>query len=245
MQPCCTAEVFCGTKSTESMTMSTAPPQGSPADSAGRFKEPFSGCSHAAGLGAAIIGSLVLGLGLKRDPGTIATVVVYAATLVTLYAASSAYHLIRASDRLEPWLRRLDHCAIFAFIAGTCTPVFFHAFDGLRRTIMLVAIWAIAAVGMFSRIVWLGAPRWLYTAMYVGLGWVVVVQGQAFLQGMTTEVTMLVVAGGLVYTAGAIVYATKRPNLFGGRFGFHDLWHLFVLGGSGCHFAAVWALSHG
>jgi hemolysin III len=223
--------------------MPAAQPQTSEPESRGRFKEPFSGFSHAAGLAASMVGSLVLALVIKRDAATIATVLVYGVTLVTLYAASSAYHLVRASERLEPWLRRFDHCAIFAFIAGTCTPVFFHAFDGTRRTFMLVLIWAIAAVGMLSRIVWLGAPRWLYLTMYLGMGWVVVIQGRALLQGLASHVTALVVAGGLVYTAGAIIYAAKRPNLFGGRLGFHDLWHLFVLGGSGCHFAAVYVLS--
>lgn len=107
---------------------------------------------------------------------------------------------------------------------------------------MLCVIWAIAVLGVFSRILWLNAPRWLYTLMYVGMGWLVVVQRGAFSAGVSRTVLDLVIAGGLTYTAGAVIYALKRPNFYGGKVGFHEIWHLFVIGGSAFHFAAVYLL---
>jgi hemolysin III len=161
---------------------------------------------------------------------------------MVLYAASSAYHLIRGSASTDRLLRRFDHCAIFLLIAGTYTPMLYGALDGTRRTVFLGIVWSVALIGILMRITWLGAPRWLYTAMYLGMGWIGVLQAGAFRRALPSTVLALIVAGGLTYTAGAIIYALKRPNFLPGRFGFHELWHLFVLAASALHFAAVYVL---
>jgi hemolysin III len=210
-----------------------------------RIKDPFSGLSHAAGFVAAATGSVFLALLPRHDSGMTATLLIYALTLMMLYAASATYHLVRGSERLALWLRRMDHCAIFLFIAGSCTPLFYQAFDGTRRTLMLLLIWVIAVLGVAGRVLWLSAPRWLYTAMYVAMGWAVLIQGSAFVGGLEADVFYLVVAGGLTYTAGAVIYALKRPNFFGGRVGFHEIWHLFVIAGSAFHYAAVYLVARG
>lgn len=211
--------------------------------SSSRFKDPFSGLSHAAGFVGATIGTIAL---VALAPGKMSTtvcVLVYGVSLMALYAASSAYHLIRGSESLDRLLRRFDHCAIFGLIAGTYTPMLWGALDGTRRLAFLGIVWSIALIGIIMRITWLGAPRWLYTAMYLGMGWIGVLEAGTFRRALPSTVIALIVAGGLTYTAGAIIYALKRPNFLPGRFGFHELWHLFVLAASAFHFAAVWVLT--
>lgn len=139
-------------------------------------------------------------------------------------------------------LRKLDHAAIALAIAGTCTPVFLRAFAGGVRIGMLGAVWTLAAIAIVLRLAWMKAPRALYTAMYVAMGWIVLVQGPRALQSLPPASIVLVVAGGATYTMGAVVYALKRPNPFPNVFGFHEIWHLFVLGGSALHYAAVFSL---
>ena len=212
---------------------------------AGRFKEPFSGFSHAVGLVGAAIGTIALVLVASGKPSTLASVLVYGLSLIALYAASSAYHLIRGNDSLDRMLRRFDHCAIFGLIAGTYTPMLYGALQGTPRVVYLGIVWSIAILGIIMRIAWLGAPRWLYTAMYLGMGWIGVLEAGTFRRALPPDVIGFVVAGGLTYTAGAVIYALKRPKLWPGRFGFHELWHLFVLSASALHFVAVFLLARG
>jgi hemolysin III len=203
-----------------------------------RPRDPVSGYSHLAGLVLAAIGAVFL---LARG-SSLATHALYAACLVALYAASSAYHLVPGSDAVTRALRKLDHGAIFLMIAGTCTPLFARAFDGRVRVAMLATIWGLAAAGIVMRVLWMHAPRALYTAMYLAMGWLVVVQGPRAFGALPGAVVALVVAGGVTYTLGAIVYATKRPNPWPPHFGFHEIWHLFVMGGSALHYAAIFVL---
>lgn len=210
-----------------------------------RFKDPFSGWSHFVGLVAAAVGTFVLVAATRSNTASVAVVSIYGASLVALYGASSAYHLIKGTERLERLLRRFDHCAIFLLIAGTYTPMLWGALRGTHRAVFLGIVWSVALIGIVMRIAWLGAPRWLYTAMYLGMGWIGVVQANTFRQALPSTVIALIVAGGLTYSVGALIYAFKRPNLIPGRFGFHELWHLFVLGASGFHFAAVYVLAKG
>ncbi len=172
-------------------------------------------------------------------PALLATVLVYGACLVLVYAASSAYHLVSGSDALERRLRKLDHCAIFLMIAGTCTPVFWRAFDGVARVGMLSAIWGLAGAGIALRMLWRKAPRTLYTLTYLGMGWLVAVRGPMALHALPAVGLALIVAGGVTYTVGAIVYAVGRPNPFPPVFGSHEVWHVLVLVGSALHYAAI------
>lgn len=202
----------------------------------------MSGYSHLAGLGLACAGAVALLVRTDHRGATMTVPLVYAVCLVALYAASSAYHLLPSGETLRRRLRKLDHAAIFLMIAGTCTPVLWHALEGPTRTAMLCGTWLVAAVGIGFRMVWLGAPRWLYTVMYLAMGWMFVLLGPRGFLALPGVVVALVVAGGLAYTTGAIVYALKRPNPFPSVFGFHEIWHLFVLGGSALHYAAIAAL---
>lgn len=203
-----------------------------------RFKDPVSGLTHAGGAFLAVFGSIWL-LTRARDRATLATLAIYAACLITLYAASSLYHLITANERVTRALRLFDHIAIFLFIAGTATPVLFRGLQGSLRIAMLGAIWGLAVAGVASKLFYRSAPRWLYTAMYVAMGWSVLFGGRALLASLSPGAFGCVVAGGVVYTLGALVYALKWPDPHPRVFGFHEIWHLFVLCGSALHFAAI------
>ena len=204
-----------------------------------RAREPVSGYSHLAGLVLGAIGALALVLCTRARPADLAVASVYGLSLVALYAASSAYHLAAGNERITRRLRKLDHGAIFLLIAGTCTPLFWRAFDGAARTGMLSAVWGLALAGIAFRTFWMGAPRLLYTIAYVAMGWLFMIQGPRGLHALPTVVIALVIAGGLTYMTGAVVYALKRPNPFPHVFGFHEIWHFFVLGGSALHYAAI------
>lgn len=208
-----------------------------------RFKDPVSGFSHLLGLALAFLGMVWLVVARTGDDRAMnASICVYGASLIALYAASSAYHLFVAGPRTTRVLRALDHLAIFLLIAGTCTPVFFRAFEGTARVAMLACVWGASLLGIALRVLFRRAPRALYTALYVAMGWMIVLRWSELRHAIPSVALVLVVAGGVTYTMGAVVYALRRPNPFPRVFGFHEIWHLFVLGGSVLHFAAVASL---
>jgi hemolysin III len=207
-----------------------------------RAREPVSGYTHLGGLVVGALGALLL-LARARGASSFFPDLAYVVTLLGLYGASSAYHLVPGSERLTQRLRQVDHAAIFLFIAGSCTPIFWRAFEGSDRGLMLGVVWAIAAIGIVFRIAWMNAPRALYTSMYVAMGWLVLIKAKAAFHALPAPVLALVVAGGITYMLGALVYATKRPNPLPRIFGFHEIWHLFVLAGSALHFVAIFVLA--
>ena len=205
-------------------------------------REPVSGYTHLGGLFVGCLGALLLLVRARGDTSFVPNLA-YVVTLVGLYAASSAYHLVPGSEQLTKRLRQVDHAAIFLFIAGSCTPIFWHAFAGGDRGLMLGVVWTIAAVGIVFRVAWMKAPRALYTSMYVAMGWLVVIKANAAYHALSWPVLAFVLAGGITYMLGALVYATKRPDPLPSVFGFHEIWHIFVLAGSALHYAAIFALS--
>jgi len=206
------------------------------------MKEPFSGLSHLFGFLLSLFAGGIL-VGATRDaPGALTASLVFAGSMALLYLASAAYHLVEASEKVEARLHLLDRAAIFVMIAGTSTPFFFHGYAEPTRTLMLSLIWGLAVAGVLFKLFWLAAPRWLYVAICLAMGWISVLKWEETVQGLPHDVFGWLVAGGIAYTAGAIVYALKRPNL-SSRFGFHELWHLFVLAGSALHYVGIYLLS--
>jgi hemolysin III len=128
---------------------------------------------------------------------------------------------------------------IFVLIAGTYTPFCLLALDGGWRWGLLGLIWSLALCGVLLKVFWMDAPRWLSVVLYLGMGWVAVIAAPALFRAVPPGGITWVLGGGLVYSAGALVYGLKRPNPVPGVFGFHEVWHLFVLAGSACHFWAV------
>jgi hemolysin III len=206
-----------------------------------RLREPVNGLTHAAGGLLAAVGLGVL-LATAANTGRLDQFVafgVFGLSLVALYAASALYHLLPLSPSGVARLRRLDHMTIFVLIAGTYTPFCLLALDGGWRWGLLGLIWSLALCGVLLKVLWMDAPRWLSVVLYLGMGWVAVIAAPALFRAVPPGGISWVLAGGLVYSAGALVYGLKRPNPVPGVFGFHEVWHVFVLAGSACHFWAV------
>ncbi|HLF16259.1 MAG TPA: hemolysin III family protein [Candidatus Thermoplasmatota archaeon] len=202
--------------------------------------ERFSFLSHAVGALASVAG-LVL-LVLRADgPLAVTSVALYGASLVLLLASSALHHALHPTSASGTRaLRRLDHIAIFTLIAGTYTPVALVGVGGGWGWSIFGLIWGLAVAGTLAKVFWLDAPRWLSTALYIAMGWTVLVALPAVLRAFPGKGLLLVLAGGVAYTGGAVIYGTKRPDLWPRWLGFHGLWHLLVLVGAGAHFLFVW-----
>ncbi len=164
---------------------------------------------------------------------------VFALTSVMLFGTSAVYHRGTWSTRVAGVLRRLDHSNIFLIIAGTYTPLALLLLDPPTARLLLWVVWVGAVLGLTGRVLWLGAPRWLYTPIYVALGSVALGFLPQFARSGGSEVVWLVVGGGVAYIAGAVVYGIKRPNPSPRWFGFHEVFHVLTVVGFGCHYAAV------
>ncbi len=206
-----------------------------------RLREPVNGLTHVAGGVLAAVGLSVL-LATAASAGRLDQAVafgVFGVSLISLYTASALYHLLPLSPSGVARLRRLDHMTIFILIAGTYTPFCLLALDGAWRWGLLALIWSLALCGVMLKLLWMDAPRWLSVALYLAMGWVAVIAAPALFRAVPAGGMAWVLAGGLTYSAGAAVYGLKRPNPVPGVFGFHEVWHLFVIAGSACHFWAV------
>ncbi len=185
--------------------------------------------------------SFVLGLALlvvTTSAANRAAVAVYVFTTVMLFSVSAAYHLGAGGPRTNALLNRLDHANIYLFIAGSYTP-FAVAMGGSQQWIILGLVWGIAAVGLTARVTWRSAPRWLAVGSYIGLGWVAILFLPAIWSAFGAVVVTLMALGGILYTAGGVVYARKGPNFHHGWFGFHELFHALTIAAFLCQFAAI------
>lgn len=200
------------------------------------FKDPISGLTHLASALAALVGLVVLWGFSPSQGNTRPGVVIYGATLVLLFLASAAYHLIKTSPARELWLRRLDHTAIFLLIAGTYTPVCLTVLTGAWRWGMFITVWSLAAIGIAFKLFFIKAPRWVSVIIYVAMGWLGVIGMTQLLQALPWAAVGWLLLGGLLYTGGAVIYGLKRPNFVPGVFGFHEIWHLFVTAASAAHY---------
>lgn len=173
--------------------------------------------------------------------GTTATIgcAIYAVTGVVLFGVSALYHRGHWDPHTLAILRRLDHSNIFLLIAGTYTPIGLTLLDGTVRVVVLAVIWIGALAGVVFRVLWLDAPRWLYTPFYVGLGWVAVAVMPELARNGGGGTAALLVIGGLAYSVGGLVYGLRRPNPAPAVFGYHEIFHICTLIGFGCHYLAV------
>lgn len=203
--------------------------------------ERFSFLSHAVGALAAI-GGLVL-LAVKADgPLAVTSAVIYGSSLVLLLTASSLHHAIHSTNpAVHRTFHLLDHLSIFVLIAGTYTPVSLLGFGPGWGWSIFGVIWGLAIGGTVLRVLWHGAPRWLYTLLYVVMGWTAVVAIVPLLDAFPVSGLLFMLGGGISYTVGAVVYGRKRPDPWPAWLGFHGLWHVFVLVGAGLHYWFVYA----
>lgn len=204
-----------------------------------RIRDPFSAISHYAGAAAALPAAAFLLVWGGGTPERTAALAVYGASLFGLFFASGLYHTPVASPRAIERLRKLDHAAIYLLIAGTYTPFCVLAFSGFWRWGLLAIIWSLALAGVVVKLWVINAPRWVTAGVYVAMGWLGVIGLGEIVRQLTPGAIGWLTAGGVLYTAGAVVYITRRGDFFPGVFGFHEFWHLFVLAGAAAHFVAV------
>lgn len=199
------------------------------------------GWLHAAAVPVALIGAVALWRSVPgMTAGSRATVVVFGVSLVGLYSVSSLYHVPAWGVRARRILSRCDGAMIQIMIAGTFTPIAFHTLTGTWRSASLVAAWLVAAIGAAIALSPLEAPRWLGTLGAICAGWLLVVPLVKIMAALPWQGNGLIVLGGVLYTIGAIVYGMRRPNPIPGWFGFHELFHVFVVAASTAHYLAIW-----
>ncbi len=196
------------------------------------------GVSHQWAFAASLVAGVALVLGAPSGQAA-AVGGLYAAALAGMFGSSALYHRVAWRPSVRPWMRRLDHSMIFVLIAATYTPVLVLGLDGVLPAIVLGIVWSGAAVGVALKLVWIAAPERLVAGVYVVLGWV----GLALLPEVVASAgalpALLFVAGGLLYTAGAVVYVRRRPDPSPAVFGFHEIFHLFVIAAAVAHFVAI------
>jgi hemolysin III len=203
-----------------------------------RVKPRLRGVSHE----IAFFLALPLGVALVLEPDTgrgRLAAIVFAASVAAMFGASGLYHRVEWSEARRLWMRRLDHAGIYALIAGTYTPFGLLALRGNWRVVVLAIVWTGAAAAVLLKFVWVAAPKWLSALVGIGLGWVGVVVFPQLLTRIGVGGSLLVLAGGLGYTAGALVYAFRRPDPLPTVFGYHELFHAFVIVAVGFQYAAV------
>ena len=203
-----------------------------------RHKPTLRGVSHQYAFFVVALAGMAL-VYLAPNARAAVTAGVYAASLATLFGASALYHRPTWGPLARQRLRRVDHAAIYLLIAGTYTPICVLALPMPESLWLLVAVWTGAALGVLQSLFWVHAPRWISAALYVGLGWLVVPALPALLRGAGVSGIGLLLAGGITYTVGAVVYALRRPDPLPRVFGYHEVFHALVIAACVCHFAMV------
>jgi hemolysin III len=197
------------------------------------------GWSHAVGAVFAIIGAAALVIASREQPAKALTMAIYGLSLILLLGMSAVYHIGTWRPRVRAVLRGLDHANIFLFIAATYTAVVFNAVTGYWRVGILVSIWLLAVIGMATLTGAIAIPRWAVAGLYVGLGWIGVVAIPQIAGSLGLPALLLILLGGLLYSTGALAYAFKRPRLWPATFGYHEVFHLLVLGASASFFLVM------
>ena len=210
----------------------------------GGVKPRLRGVSHQWAFFVSVATGVALVLAAPSGRAT-AAAAIYAVSVAGLFGASALYHRINWSTAgARRWMRRLDHSMIFLLIAGTYTPFAVLALDGPLATAILVVVWTAALGGIVLKLVWIDAPKWLIALIYVAIGWVALAAFPQLLEKLGVTATAMVAAGGLLYTAGAIVYARQRPDPVPTVFGYHEIFHALVILAAALQYAVVafWVL---
>ena len=203
------------------------------------IREPVNSLTHWAGALLGLIGLVALLIVGWSTPAKIISLTIYGLSLIAMFSASATYHMVHAKDQVLLILRKLDHSAIYLLIAGTYTPFCVNAFDGFWKWGMLSIIWSLALIGIIVKVFYIKAPRWLNAGIYVVMGWLCVGAAGQMLATLPVWVFVWLITGGVIYTLGAVVYITKIFNFVPGVFGFHEVWHIFVILAAAAHFVAV------
>ena len=207
-----------------------------------RFRDPINALTHLIGAILSLIGifaMLVLIIAENNvTPLTLISVFAFGGGLICLYTSSFIYHASLGNEEKVVHLKKMDHAMIFILIAGTYTPFCLLALSGTFGIVMMAAIWGIAILGIVFKVLWINMPRWLGTGLYIFLGWFALFAVVPLYRALPLPGFILLVAGGVMYTIGGVIYAIKKPN-FCNEFGFHEFFHIFVILGSLCHYFCI------
>ena len=202
-----------------------------------QIKEPINAFTHFLGFLMSILIMITLTMKAYQNASLLSVIafLIFGISLLLLYGASTIYHTLNISQKGTALLRRIDHMMIFVLIAGTYTPVCLIPLRGKWGWTLFIAVWGFAFAGILLKIFWLNAPRWFSTLLYVVMGWLVLVAFVPLERAIPIGGIVLLASGGIVYTIGAVIYAVKWSKLKLKYFGFHEIFHLFVMGGSALH----------
>lgn len=210
-----------------------------------RIKDPGSALTHFVAMIGAAAASVPLLIKAAGEPDTVhfTALLIFIVSMILLYAASTVYHTLDISEKANQLLRKLDHMMIFILIAGTYTPVCLIVLGNTSGYFLLALVWGIALAGMLVNALWINCPKWFSSLVYIALGWICLIAFRQIILALPRAAFGWLLAGGLIYTAGGMIYALKLP-LFNSRhrnFGSHEIFHLFVMGGSLCHYILMYA----
>ena len=210
-----------------------------------KIKDPGSALTHFIALLGALAASvpLLAKAGAETGRTHLVSMSVFIISMILLYAASTVYHTLDISETINQRLRKLDHMMIYTLIAGTYTPVCLIVLGDRSGYSLLALVWGIAVAGMGINALWITCPKWFSSLIYIAMGWVCILAIRQIIAALPRAAFGWLLAGGLIYTAGGIIYALKLP-IFNSKyryFGSHELFHLFVMGGSLCHYIVMYA----
>lgn len=206
-------------------------------------KEITSAVTHLGGAIFGVIGMIMLlYVSIQsKDTMSIIAFIIFGMSMILLYSTSTIYHFIDASKKKAKLvMRKLDHIMIFVLISGTYTPICLLALRNTAGYTLLTIVWSITLIGVFIKIFWINSPRWVSSGLYIGMGWLSVFVLTPLVKSMPLGGVVWLFMGGIMYTIGGVIYGLKKPNIDKPWFGFHELFHLFVLAGTFCHFMMMY-----
>ncbi|MCI5700618.1 MAG: hemolysin III family protein [Lachnospiraceae bacterium] len=209
-----------------------------------KLKDPGSAITHFIALLLAMLAVSPLLSKAAREPDNLHVIAlgIFITSMILLYAASTIYHSFDINEKVNRRLKKLDHMMISVLIAGSYTPVCLIALNNRTGYLLCAAVWAVAILGIIIKACWINCPKWFSSVLYIGMGWMVVLAFSQIFHALSRPAFGWLLAGGIIYTIGGIIYALKLP-IFNSRhtnFGSHEIFHLFVMGGSACHFVVMY-----
>lgn len=205
------------------------------------FRDPISGLTHFIGIILSVIGTIVL-LTRNEEPLTIyhtTSFFIFGISMTLLYTISTLYHWLPLSEKNLILVRKIDHIMIFVFIAASYTPVCLITLRGSWGWTIFCIVWGLTLAGFFLKLFWIQAPRFLYTSIYVLMGWIIIAVILPLSKVIPSQGLLWLALGGVFYSSGAVIYAIKKPDPFPNVFGFHEIFHLFIMAGS---FSIFWMI---
>ena len=209
------------------------------------IREPGSALTHFIGMMMAVFATvpLLIKVGIEADARSFLAMSIFMGSMILLYAASTTYHTVNLTGKYLKVFRKIDHMMIFVLIAGSYTPVCLIVLGGSLGLRLLLLVWGIALLGMVINICWITCPKWFSSIIYIAMGWVCVFAFGPLFHSLPLSAFLWLLGGGIIYTIGGVIYALKLPilNTRFKSFGSHELFHLFVMGGSFCHYIMMYA----